>query len=463
MATGLAFSFPWGRYHANPWGRHVNEAAVDWPPSPWRILRSLYATWKARAPDLAEQVVHDVLVSLAVPPSFHLPEFVEAHTRHYMPDVAHGTDKAFDAFAVFEPGAEVVVSWPVELDDDGRTALARLASLVPYLGRAESVCEGRLLDMEPTGRSVSRPLAEGEVAPADRPSLRILVARLPLEVSALTVRTTDVRSARLVDPPGARWQRYSRPQPATPVALPRRRPRSRPTAVRWAIATPARPSVRAAVAMADVLRRAAMSRYGVCNDGAAAAVLAGKDKAGVPLSGHAHAHYLAIDADGDRLLDHTVLWAPDGLDDEVVHALGTLDSLRGYGHIADFRPCRLGLEAVGTIEQVAPELTHPSKSWRTQTPFAPPRHGKRRQGWGEVVEAQVREELARRKVQPPLRVELPRGDWLSYRRHRVSERIEDARRAAGLRIVFDRPVAGPLCLGALSHFGLGLFVPELGP
>jgi CRISPR-associated protein Csb2 len=40
----LAFTFPAGRYHATPWGRHVNEADVAWPPEPWRILRTLVAT-----------------------------------------------------------------------------------------------------------------------------------------------------------------------------------------------------------------------------------------------------------------------------------------------------------------------------------------------------------------------------------------------------------------------------------
>src|SRR6266478_887764 len=27
----LSFRFPAGRYHATPWGRHVNEAAPAWP------------------------------------------------------------------------------------------------------------------------------------------------------------------------------------------------------------------------------------------------------------------------------------------------------------------------------------------------------------------------------------------------------------------------------------------------
>lgn len=35
--------FPGGRYHATPWGHHVNEGRIEWPPSPWRLLRAFIA------------------------------------------------------------------------------------------------------------------------------------------------------------------------------------------------------------------------------------------------------------------------------------------------------------------------------------------------------------------------------------------------------------------------------------
>ena len=37
----LSIRFPAGRYHATPWGHHVNEGLIEWPPSPWRLLRAL--------------------------------------------------------------------------------------------------------------------------------------------------------------------------------------------------------------------------------------------------------------------------------------------------------------------------------------------------------------------------------------------------------------------------------------
>ena len=45
MSTDLHFYFPFGRYHATPWDRAANDGSVEWPPAPWRILRTLYVVW----------------------------------------------------------------------------------------------------------------------------------------------------------------------------------------------------------------------------------------------------------------------------------------------------------------------------------------------------------------------------------------------------------------------------------
>src|SRR5438552_10974398 len=81
----IAINFPAGRYHATPWGKHVNEGVPEWPPSPWRLLRALVATWKRKCDHLTEQQVRRVLAPLLEPPCFHLPPGRAAHTRHYMP------------------------------------------------------------------------------------------------------------------------------------------------------------------------------------------------------------------------------------------------------------------------------------------------------------------------------------------------------------------------------------------
>lgn len=334
--------------------------------------------------------------------------------------------------------------------------LSALLASLPYLGRAESICEARLIGDDALGGEACLPVPPGQAAAGT--AVRVLAPRLPLDMAALVARPLEVRKAGLVDPPGSYWQTYDLPlRPGPSSAPPRRhRPASRPTAIRWAIHTPALPSVRAAVAMTDVLRRSCMSKVG----DPPAELLAGKDAAGDPLKGHRHAHYLAFDDEGNRRLTHLVVWVPAGLGPREAAALVRLEGLWGREFISDFRPARLGLEAVGDISAVAPRLAGPSSRWASHTPFAPPRHPKRGVAWESHIEAQVGQELARRGCPEPSAVRVRTGDWLSFRRHRIGERLADGRRAMGVEIVFSEPVAGPIALGALSHFGLGLFLPE---
>jgi CRISPR-associated protein Csb2 len=84
----LIFRFPFGRYHGTPWGRHVNEGAVAWPPEPYRILRALIAVWhrKADKRHWSEAALHHLIETLAASgPVYRLPHAVHTHTRHYMP------------------------------------------------------------------------------------------------------------------------------------------------------------------------------------------------------------------------------------------------------------------------------------------------------------------------------------------------------------------------------------------
>ncbi len=117
MPTTLVLTFPLGRYHATPWDRHVNEGTVELPPSPWRLLRTLYAVWQTRCPDLPQETVHPLLADLAAPPTFYVPAHGISHSRHYYLDDKFdpqkrgprplaqriGRDRTLDAFAVFGP------------------------------------------------------------------------------------------------------------------------------------------------------------------------------------------------------------------------------------------------------------------------------------------------------------------------------------------------------------------------
>jgi len=150
MPVILKLTFPAGRYHATPWGRHVNEGVPEWPPSPWRLLRALVATWRRKCPDLSEADVRRVLDKLIRPPHFHLPSARVAHTRHYMPWEKKGpADRTmvYDTFVVVSRRNPLLISWPdalLSLDD--QSTLKRLAECLTTLGRAEGWVQSELID-----------------------------------------------------------------------------------------------------------------------------------------------------------------------------------------------------------------------------------------------------------------------------------------------------------------------------
>ena len=142
----LELTFPAGRYHATPWGRHVNEGAIEWPPSPWRIVRALMATWYLKAREIPEATVRSLLNALSVPPLVHLPGATASHTRHYMPfneGKNEKSTKVFDTFIHVSDTTAVLFYWEADLSTDERSALGILAGRLGYLGRAESLAQIR--------------------------------------------------------------------------------------------------------------------------------------------------------------------------------------------------------------------------------------------------------------------------------------------------------------------------------
>jgi CRISPR-associated protein Csb2 len=111
----LRLYFPAGRYHATPWGRHVNEAAIAWPPEPVRILRALIACHHRKADEMRfdDEALSSLIDALAEQlPIYRLPEAVHAHTRHYMPINGKNPALVFDGFARFDPEQPLIVGWP---------------------------------------------------------------------------------------------------------------------------------------------------------------------------------------------------------------------------------------------------------------------------------------------------------------------------------------------------------------
>lgn len=458
MSAVLQIEFPWGRYQATPWNRSLNEGAVEWPPSPWRLLRAMYAAWRTHEPDLDQDVAVSLLDRLAsVDPTYVVPRHTEAHTRHYLPGVAHregvkrDTTKVINAGLVLDRGSQVWIEWPVDLPPAEVDALRLIAAGIRYLGRAESIVDVTVVEKAGGGDRIEA----GVAGTADE---RLLAPEVPLDRKALTMTPAMVRKSRRLTPPATRWVTYRRPKPMGYRPPVTEAPVRTVDAVRFELHAAVLPSRFEAVTVGDVAHRALVSKVQDHSP-----TLSGKDADNKKLTrDHQHAHYLAVpdrlDGSGRRL-DGLVVWAPGGFSERDLIAMMSLRRLRSW-RLDKTGECGVVQVAAGRVDIVASDLAASSRTWQSLTPYSMALRHK-----GELIDRlrkDVVKGLAHRGIDTEVEVELVAGPWLKYRRYRPQrERLPQQRAAYGLELRFAEPVRGPLAFGALSHFGLGMFRPIL--
>ena len=464
MAVAVELRFPAGRYHATAWGHHVNEGRLDWPPSPWRILRALVATWHNRAPEIPREALAELVSKLSAPPAYAVPACVgHGHTRHYMPKGslrADDRDMVFDAFVALDPEEPLVVQWDADLSPEERKTLALLLQRLTYMGRAESWCRARLGD--PTQRAVAAETSPGNGSQAD------LVKLLALEPDAglaeLEQDTWTLRRAGANRPRGTRLIRWWVPRPDQRAAR-RPRPPLTPRPVLALLQIEGRPlplrtsGVDVALLVRGCVRREVrreLERRGEPDDASR-------------LSG---VYYLPDRAEGDeRRIGACWVYDPGGLSPEVCAALGRLRELTSHRHDLALRAALAGLGAPAAFRGAG--LLGPSRVWRTWTPALLRPAGGAEPGWPD--EAAVRERVVRdlgsrladqrsTRIVPPVRpcgfqASGKRVRGVAYRRWGLGAHHLSACAPVGFEVTFSEEVSGPLLVGEGAHLGFGLLVP----
>ncbi len=409
----FAFAFPAGRYHATPWGRHVNEADVAWPPEPVRILRALIATWHRKgdhaqfSKDLLCRLIDQLASEL---PVYYLPEAVHAHIRAFMPAPV---DKRliFDAFVRVQKDAELIAAWPnVTLNDDEARLATYLLERMGYLGRAESWIEARVTEawdgefnaaprtsggvsastaavdlaapLAPTEWKAEYERLMGEARDAKGGKGNTLRATLPEKLcDAIACDTSDWHEAGWSSPPPLRKVAYDRPQIGPLPPMRRRKSASTdaevpgcPEVARYVLAGRPAPRIEDALRVGEVLRLALMAR---CPGERPPQELTGRGERG-PLRDdprHAHAFYLPEDADRDGLIDHLIVYSPVGFSRDALIGLDRLTKL--WVAQSGRQEWRLALEEIAAPNMfLESRLVGPSKVWTTVTPYLKPRFDK---------------------------------------------------------------------------------------
>lgn len=520
----LKLRFPGGRYHATPWGHHVNEGLIEWPPSPWRLLRVLIACgfssqhW-TEIPPVAQQLVNKLA---GVLPSYQLPDASAAHSRHYMPYVegkAQKTTLVFDTWANVGNG-ELLIHWPCELSADESVLLGLLAAALGYLGRSESWVDAELIengdiewnampcqDGEHRGREWEQVSLMAAIPPIEYESWRLNVVKevlrpfegqrktAPLKkkqdkavepypdclLSCLTKDTVWWKEHGWSQPPGSQRVLYWRRSDALQVGVPRAaKPASLHTVstILLSLTTPsgnrsALPSVTRTLPQAELFHRAVVGRLGNgmrvdCPE------LTGKNQNGQPLDHHSHAYTIPVDLDDDGRIDHIIVHAQMGFREAAQRAIRTLRRTWTKGGVGDLQLAVVGSGDLAMLRRLPPPLdrriigilgpTAGARDWTSITPFVPPRflkrHGK------NAIHGQINAELRSRGLPEAVECEIDAGLTRELR-HFVRRRSRAAAlpkvdAGYGLRLRFAEPIHGPLLLGYASHYGLGLFSAVAG-
>lgn len=529
MAT-LVLRFPGGRYHATPGGHHVNEGLIEWPPSPWRLVRTLVACgYSTQHWDRVTSEGRWLIEALsAVLPEYRLPQAALGHSRHYMPmarmkDGREETTLVLDAFANVGEGA-LWVRWPTKLDEGAQRLFDLLVSQFGYLGRSESWVLGESIsddiplpssgcafphsERTRPGRSFEQIILtapsrhedyarwrQGEVAaaiekfglvagrrptPAQQKKIDVIQGAYPTDlIDCLQRDTAWWKAQKWSQAPGSQSVLYWRDAGTLeigPPSSPRVFHAAGVEMMLLALTTPsgsksALPAISRTLPQAELLHQAMVSQLGF--DSEPCPELVGRDETGAPLKGkHVHAHLLPVDLDGDGRLDHIIVFAPMRLGPPAQRAIRTLRKTYTKRGVGELQIAVAGIGALSDLRAIGAGLSNAMErllgpasgatSWISATPFVPPRHLKKH--GRSALDGQIEAELEVRGF-PPAKVQVLEwtGQTLSLR-HFVRRRQwgpqppMDA--GFAIRLHFDRPVMGPICLGYGSHFGLGRFSAE---
>lgn len=489
----IELRFPTGKWHATPWGRQVNEGAVEWPPAPWRFLRALLAVWHHKFPEVPESDMRELLAALAGPPIYRLPSLSQGHTRHYMPVANNEKTKIFDTFVVVSKDDPVILGWPdVSLTAVQQSLLNKLLASLSYFGRAESWVVATLGDWDGT-QPHAEPLSEQGIA-RHQELVRLLALGDPQEFSAwrsevieekksrklnekrakavekgkppekeklspkevseiegqipvdlfhaLHAETNDLRKAGWNRPPGSRWVDYVRNTqlPEGGHTSTARDRHSRPTVARYAVVSAVRPRLTDALFIGERVRTALIK----ISDGAALFVGRNTSSQANELArGHQHAHFLAeSNRDPQGRITHITIFAPAGFSRTDEQALSQFRKtwgndghelqyvLLGIGHPTDFG-------GVAEKKGESPILAA-SRSWVSRTPFVPADRLRRKYNLTDPAERRrCQLDLARM-----IRKEISRREWLT----------EHSKQLQLVEAVLDPQEAGTYLGGTLTSW-----------
>jgi len=470
--TVLEIRFLPGRFHATPWNDGARGGDVEWPPSPWSLLRSIVAGWyTSGGGDFAG--IRSAIDALAAPPRYVLPPW---KTRPAYGATAHPqnerTELVLDSFVTSRGDAAVAyVIWDdVMFDSRERELLAKVCEQITLLGQSSTPCNIRLASRPPANDPdhVNVDLVARSANPG------FLIRRLGVAADVrgnglfqrLSGSAAEISFDGNRQVSGSVWFDYALPASTTLLHDNRPSVRQMPAHIeRFAIEAARgsrRPPLTSAIRVAELVRAAAMKAYTTREQDDAPPVLSGKAARNVSALAHRHAYFLPQDVDEDGLIDHIDIVFPEAYSHEVHRAVLSIREIWSSDlNLAAHE--RLLVRNIGEADySIATE-------WTTVTPFVLDRFPRRGQSSSDRIaadspEAQLRRSLIYHGFPEPLTIDLTRnpiqrssGAPIPLEHFRRTRKTDPALPAFHATIRFASPQQGPIALGRYAHFGLGQF------
>ena len=465
--TGLTlqFEFLTGRYHATKWGRNVNEGFIDWPPSPWRIIRAIISSWKTYHNDIENSKMEFILKQMCSSKvSFKIPNAIQSHTRHYMP-IKGSTEKVIDSFIVMNKDECLYVNWcDLNLESEQKEILRKVISGIKYLGRAESWCHVKIIEQNITPNCI--PLEDSDTN-KNNDIINIIIPTTDATLENLCVNIKEMYKTKKSQPDGSMFVQYVRPTDClTSIQHTTNTNNAEINVVRYVITGNIRPKITETINVGDFTKRVVMSLYGNKNDGKVSETFSGKNSNKQKLDGHTHTYYLPTDEDEDGILDHLTIIAKKSFNEKELDALNIMDIVRYQNQWFNLVYQTRG--KITDFKQIP--ILRSSKKWESVTPFVLNKHMSLRGNKNERYvkdgpEDQLRDEITKRFGDETKIKSIKINDSKSrmrsgfmpiqFKRWRKSRLPGFG--AYNVQIEFENEMQGPISFGHGSHFGLGLF------
>jgi CRISPR-associated protein Csb2 len=488
-----------GRFHATRWNQNpFEDQHGEWPPSPWRLLRTLTARWFEHAREMGDhsiEVRDSLLKKLAQnPPSFHLPanaipsqSWPTRGVKQYQPTSLEKSDKTkgqpwvkraqttlvVDTFINIPPDEPVVWIWPdldIAPDSPEGRLLDQLLYRITYFGRAES-----LSILRRTPRDA--PIANSILSPDAHAASPVLVVTPgePLDIEMLLSNTEDKRLKGRRIPPGTSWWYAGRPQKPSPkrkVVVTKRKPTS---LMQFAVGGRVLPPQESWIRLTERFRGTVLKSLAqiLTNDVDAKfselpeethiqySLLSGKNGDEKALEGHQHVRFwLLPDQNGEptRLVCHRK--APfDHIEQEALLIASERPIAWQHGN-PDWQ---LRLVPLPNETPLPHDCLGTSTTWETISPYVPARHILGRNSKprpGRSLTDQIQHELTQEGLlEASIEIVKDTRHWIKVHRPRreKGQPSNDIKLGYSVRLHFSTPVTGPIALGHSNHFGLGLF------